>query len=237
MSKKKSDCLGLAKVHICFVCLLLFFFRYHKIHYCNFVNERNIKYANSQYDHSSLDKEPSNYIRQSIKNEEERISNSSELHQEYLNKGGTESKVSRLIERIQKQMKDKVYCFKAAGMATLIMHKQKASSMFKVLVKSDTDDEEDIKRVAQRISSEIKEAPVIKYSYPALDKEEISDLCLPSLLSMLSIMSPKFHRNLKMVALMSSMIKTVMTSRVSILQVELGLEVQEKRLIEHLYEY
>ena len=149
-------------------------------------------------------------------------------------KGGTES---RLIERIEKHMKDEVYCFKAPGMATLIMHKQKASSMFKVLVKSDTDEEEDIKRVAQRISSEIKEAPVIKDSYPALGEEEISDLCLRSLLSMLPIMSPKFQSNLKVVALMSNMIKTVMTSRISILQVALGLEVHEKRLIEHLYEY
>ena len=50
-------------------------------------------------------------------------------------------------------------------------------------------------------------------------------------------MSPKFQSNLKVVALMSSMIKAVMTSRVSILQVALGLEVQEKRLIEHLFEY
>ena len=149
-------------------------------------------------------------------------------------KGGTES---RLIERIEKHMKDEVYCFKAAGMATLIMHKQKASSIFKVLAKSDTDEEEDIKKVAQRISSEIKEAPVIKDSYPALGEEEISDLCLQSLLSMLPIMSPKFQSNLKVVALMSNMIKTVMTSRISILQVALGLEVQEKRLIEHLYEY
>ena len=149
-------------------------------------------------------------------------------------KGGTES---RLIERIEKHMKDEIYCFKAAGMATLIMHKQKASSMFKVLAKSDTDEEEDIKKVAQRISSEIKEAPVIKDSYPALDEEEISDLCLRSLLSMLPIMSPKFQSNLKVVALTSNMIKTVMTSRISILQVALGLEVQEKRLIEHLYEY
>ena len=67
--------------------------------------------------------------------------------------------------------------------------------------------------------------------------EEISDLCFSSLLLMLSIMSRKFQRNLKVVVLMSSMIKTVMTSRVSILQVALGLEVQEKRLIEHLCEY
>ena len=119
-----------------------------------------------------------NYIHWNIKNEEERIWNSSELHQEYLKKGGTESKVSRL---------------------------------------SDTDQEENIKRVAERISSKIKEVPVIKDSYPTLDEEEISDLCLTPLLSMLSIMSPKFQSNLQVVALMRCMIKTVMTWRVSIL--------------------
>ena len=53
--------------------LFFFFFRYHKICYLNFVNERNIKYANSQYDRSSPDKEPFNYILWSITNEEERI--------------------------------------------------------------------------------------------------------------------------------------------------------------------
>ena len=110
-----------------------------------------------------------------------------------LKKGGAEFKVCRLIERIEEQMKDEIYCFKAAGMAAIFMHKQKTTSMFKVLVKSDTDEEEDIKRVAKRISSETKEAPVIKDTYPTLDEEEISDLCLPSLLSMLCIV----HRNSK----------------------------------------
>ena len=61
-----------------------------------------------------------------MKNEEERVWNSSGLRQEYLKKGGTESKVSRLIERIEKQVKDEVYCFKAAGMTALTMHKQES---------------------------------------------------------------------------------------------------------------
>ena len=109
-------------MHICF----FFFFRYRKICYCNFVNERNITYANFQYDRSSPDKGAFNYILWSMKNEEERVWNSSGLPQEYLKKGGTDSKVSRLIERIEKQMKDEVYCFKAAGMTALIMHKQES---------------------------------------------------------------------------------------------------------------
>ena len=113
-----------------------------------------IKYAHNQYDHTSPDKEPFNFILRIIKNEEDRIWNPSELHKGYLKKRGTESKVCRLIERIEEQMKDEIYCFKAAGMATVIMYKQKATSIFKVLVKNDTDEEEDIKRVAKRISSE-----------------------------------------------------------------------------------
>ena len=148
------------------------------------MNEQNIKYASSHYDPLSSDKEPFNYILWNIKNEEQRIWNSSELH-------------------------------------------QKASTIFKILVKSDTDEEEDVKTIAQIILSEIKEASVIKDSYPALDKEEIFDLCWLSLLSMLSIMSPNFQSNLYVVAFMSSMIKTVMTLRISILQVALDLEVQE----------
>ena len=98
------------------------------------MNEQNIKYASSHYDPLSSDKEPFNYILWNIKNEEQRIWNSSELH-------------------------------------------QKASTIFKILVKSDTDEEEDVKTIAQIILSEIKEASVIKDSYPALDKEEIFDLC------------------------------------------------------------
>ena len=182
-----------------------------------------IKYTHTQYDHTSPDKEPFNFILRSIKNEEDRIWNSSELHKKYLKKGGTKSKVCRLIERIEERMKDEIYCFKAAGMATIIMHKQKATSMFKVLVKNDTDEEEDIKRVAKRTSSETKEASVIKDTYPTLDEEEISDLCLFSLLSMLCLVSPKFRSNLKVVALMSSMIKTVMTSKVLMLVVYISV--------------
>ena len=75
------------------------------------MKEQNIKYASSHYDPSSPDKEPFNYILWNIKKEEQRIWNSSELHQGYLKKGVTETKVSRLIEKIEKQIKDEVYCF------------------------------------------------------------------------------------------------------------------------------
>ena len=43
----------------------------------------------------------------------------------YLRRDCAETKVSRLIGRIEQQLKDEMYCFKVAGMAT--MHKQQVS--------------------------------------------------------------------------------------------------------------
>ena len=50
------------------------------------------------------------------------------------------------------------------------------------------------------------------------------------------MISPNF-KNSKAIALISSMIITIARSKVSTLQVALGLLLQEKKLIEHLYEY
>ena len=104
-------------------------------------------------------------------------------------------------------------------MATTIMDKQKGSSLFYCPCKwclSAADDEEDIKRVAQRIYNESKEAPVVKDRYLVPYEAEISKLCIPSSLSLLSIVSPKFRRNLKVIALISSMINSFMTEAVII---------------------
>ena len=51
------------------------------------------------------------------------------------------------------------------------------------------------------------------------------------------MISPKFNNNTKVVALISSMNITIATSKVTILQVALGLLIQEKRLLEVLYKY
>ena len=40
-------------------------------------------------------------------------------------------------------MEEELYCFKACGLASIIMHKEKASTMFKIVNEKDND--EDIK--------------------------------------------------------------------------------------------
>ena len=102
------------------------FFRYHKKCYIDFVNERSIKAVENSFNQTSDDKEPFNFILRSIRNEEDKIWTSAELLAAYRKKGGKETNSTRFISRFKEYMSDEIYCFKAAGLATIIMHKKKA---------------------------------------------------------------------------------------------------------------
>ena len=65
--------------------------RYHKNCYRDFVNERLTKARLNQYDEGSPDREAINFVIRSIKNEPEEIWTSTELHDKFVEKGGTES--------------------------------------------------------------------------------------------------------------------------------------------------
>ena len=62
-------------------------------------------------------------------------------------------------------------------MATIVMHKQKASSMFKVVESSEEEENLEIPRVAQRLKSDIKDLKCIDNRYSVLDDNEILETC------------------------------------------------------------
>ena len=107
--------------------------RYHKRCYVDFVNERNIKAAKNSLDQTSSDKEPFNYTLKSLRNDEDKIWTSTELLEAYRSKGGSETNGTRFINRIKEYMTDEIYCFKAAGLTTIDMHKKKASHVLKLV--------------------------------------------------------------------------------------------------------
>ena len=88
------------------------------------ISERNVKAAQNQYYNTSTDKIPFNYILQSIRNEQDKVWNSSELLEEYRNKGGTETNSTHFVARIKEYMKDEMHCFISPGIATVIMLKK-----------------------------------------------------------------------------------------------------------------
>ena len=74
-------------------------------------------------------------------------------------KGGTESHVYRFTNTVMDPMSDDLYCFKANGLASIIMHKRKASSMFKIASEKGNEDGIDLHKVANKIKAEIKQVP------------------------------------------------------------------------------
>ena len=107
-------------------------FRYHKKCYAEFVSERNIIAAKNSMDQTSDDKEPFNHVLKILRKSEDKIWSSTELLHLYKEKGGNESNTTRLVNRIFDFMTDELYTFKSPGLATIIMHKKKASQILKV---------------------------------------------------------------------------------------------------------
>ena len=136
---------------------LLFFashYRYHKSCYRDFVNERLIKACHNQYDDRSPDKEAINFIIRSIKNEPEKVWTSTELHEKYIEKGGNENHISRFMNKVNEHMEEEIYVFKASGVASIIMHRQKASKMFNIVTTQKDHEDDDIE--LQKLANNIK---------------------------------------------------------------------------------
>ena len=163
--------------------------------------------------------------------------NSCELLEEYRNKGGTESNTTRFVARIEEYMKEEIYCFSSPGIATIIMLKKKASTLLKLVSNKEEDESLETVKIAKQIKSEVKGVVGIKDNYPVLDETAIEQSILPTLNDILINISPKFKTNQKTVALISSIVTSMVCSKVSMIQVALGLFVREKKIIEFLHEF
>ena len=80
---------------------------------------------------------------------------------------------NRLMNRMSEILKEKVYLFKSPGVATILMHKQKATALFQVVSNVEEDNHIQVDTVANKIKKEIKTLPKLKDSYPPLDENSI----------------------------------------------------------------
>ena len=156
----------------------------------------------------------------------------------YRENGGSETNASRFLSKFLEHMNDEVHCYSSPGLASIIVHKSNAFSMLKA-IKSNEDNthEEALQSVTNRIKSELNNMPFISDSYPVLNMDNIMSTCSETLTSVLTGISPNFSNNMKAVALISSMIRTISTTKVSMLQVGLGLLCNDKKLIKHMHDY
>ena len=154
----------------------------------------------------------------------------------YRSKGGSETNSTPFVNKLKEYMTDEIYCFKAAGLATIVMHKKKASHVLKLVNSKDEDEALETEKIAKKINAEIKEVPRVKEEYPVLDEETLQNTIIPTLNEILVSISPKFHTNPLAAALISNTVTSMTSSKVSLLQISLGLFVREKKIIECLQE-
>ena len=129
-------------------------------------------------------------------------------------------------------MKDEIQCFSFAGIV-----KKKASTLLKLVCHKDEEESLKAVKIAKQIKSEAKGAVGIKDNYPVLDETAIKQTILSTLNEILLNISPKFETNQKTVALISSIVTSMVCSKVSMMQVALRLFVREKKIIEFLHEF
>ena len=100
------------------------------------------------------------YVTRSIRNLPNKFWTSKELHELYKENRGAENKCSRFLTKSIGHMKNELYVFTSPGLADIVMFKEKASSMFKIVSEdhSDDDDDDDVSMqlIANRIKEEIK---------------------------------------------------------------------------------
>ena len=116
------------------------------------------------------------------------------------------------------------------------MHKKKASQVLKLVNSKDEDEALETEKIAKKIKAEIKEVPGVKEEYPVLDEETLQNTIIPTLNEILVSISPKFQTNPLAAALISNIVTSMTSSKVSMLQISLGLFVREKKIIECLQE-
>ena len=132
--------------------------RYHKKCYVDFANERN-QGCKGQ---TSSDKEPFNYILKNLRNEEDKIWTSTELLEAYRLKVSSETNSTLFINKIKEYMTDEIYCFKVTGLATIVMHKKKASQVLKLVNSKDEDEALETEKIPKKIKAKIKEVSGVK---------------------------------------------------------------------------
>ena len=114
---------------------------------------------------------------------------------------------------------------------------QKRQNLLKLVSNQDEDETLETEKVAKQIKSEVRDVHGITDQYSVLDDDTIADSILPTLNDLLVAISPKFKTNQKAIALISSIVTSMASSKVSMLQVALGLKVREKKTVEYLQEY
>ena len=132
--------------------------KYHETCYVHFVNPKYFrpKLATNKDANSNDTSEESviDFVIKEILGNQDKIWNSVEIYDVYIEYGGHQhvpSNKNRLMNRISELLHDKVYLFKSPRVATLLMHKQKASNLFQLVNCNGDENDIQVDQIAVKI--------------------------------------------------------------------------------------
>jgi hypothetical protein len=106
--------------------------RYHSNCQKSFSNPKQIKAVSRKPSLVNREDESIKFVVQSLKKEVDKVWTSVDLHQLYMSNGGKDSNRNRLLTKIQDIMMEEV--LSSSGVATIVILRSKAASMFKIEV-------------------------------------------------------------------------------------------------------
>ena len=156
----------------------------------------------------------------SIRNEPERIWTSTELYDIYIFKGATDTSCVRFLYTLEEKLGKSYYILKASRLAAICIHKEKATSIFKVTSIIDDPDEEMIIKVAKIIKADIAKKKHNVSTYSPLKKDTMNENSSDTMPLLLSQISPKL-KDCLVALLINHMVANVAANTFSMLQLAL----------------
>ena len=163
------------------------------------------------------------------------MQSSVELHTLYTEKGGVDCNRSRLVNSLKKIIGDEIMILSTPGVATMLISKSRAATVFRLDRVDQYDFDLQVKAVASKIAAETQTLGAKFLHYSNSDRENIFAFT-ETLLDLLSHTSPNLQISLP-AAIIGSIITSIITTKPTTLHVRLGLVGHHKPIIEHLHEY
>ena len=214
--------------------------RYHDDCRKNFSNYRNIASAKRSNHEKEVDV-AYNKVLENIESETNKMWTSVELHEFYIQEGGSPLSRRKLVERIHKVKGESFLLLKSPGIASILIPKTLADKNPRIqeVENEDIDPDDAIRDIGKIIEKETKDIPFNKKTFNTkYDLQTAKSDISTTLSKLLAAISPtKLSKDSLPAILLGNVITSVVTNRWTDLQVSLAVMVRSKQTVQHLSDY
>ena len=166
-----------------------------------------------------------------------RVWNTAELEEEYNSCGGHLLSRRMLVKRLSDLLSPELLILSGAGVCSILVFRKEASKHMKLVSSEEEDVDRAITCLSKIIKHECKQLQPEQSSYDThLSLCDAFESCSPTLLNLLSQLTPKLDSTLPAV-MIGNTVTGAVTHRHTMLQIGLGLVAHDKSIIEVLHDY